>query len=123
MDLQRGRVIDLLPDRDAEIVKKWLKEHPGVELVSRDRWSDYAQAAAEAAPDAQQVTYRWHLLKSLILGKGFDPQGNRPVLKATGLGPHLGPGGQSVKRKRRSVQTAMNPSKALIFFPSFRDLG
>jgi transposase len=65
VDLERGRVIDLLPDRDAETVKTWLKEHPGVELISRDRWSDYAQAAAEAAPDAQQVADRWHLLKNL----------------------------------------------------------
>ncbi len=65
VDLQRGHVIDLLPDRDAVTVKRWLKEHPGVALISRDRWSDYAQAAAEAAPDAQQVTDRWHLLKNL----------------------------------------------------------
>src|SRR5262249_49811130 len=44
---------------------KWLGEHPGVELVSRDRWSAYAQATAEAAPQAQQVADRWHLLKNL----------------------------------------------------------
>jgi transposase len=49
VDLERGDVIDLLPDRDPETVKKWLNEHPGVELVSRDRWSDYARAATGAA--------------------------------------------------------------------------
>jgi transposase len=65
VDLERGEIIDLLPDRDADTVKKWLNEHPGVELVSRDRWSDYAKAAAEAAPNAQQVADRWHLLKNL----------------------------------------------------------
>lgn len=65
VDLERGDVVDLLPDRDAETVKKWLNEHPGIELVSRDRWSDYVQAAAEAAPNAQQVADRWHLLKNL----------------------------------------------------------
>jgi transposase len=65
VDLQRSRVVDLLPDRDADTVTNWLKEHPGVELISRDRWSDYAQAAAEAAPEAQQVADRWHLLKNL----------------------------------------------------------
>lgn len=65
VDLERGDVVDLLPDRDAETVKKWLSEHPGVELVSRDRWSDYIQAATEAAPDARQVAERWHLLKNL----------------------------------------------------------
>jgi Transposase/zinc-finger of transposase IS204/IS1001/IS1096/IS1165 len=65
VDLERGDVVDLLPDRDAETVKTWLKEHPGVELISRDRWSAYAQAAADAAPEAQQVADRWHLLKNL----------------------------------------------------------
>jgi transposase len=65
VDLERSRVIDLLPDRDTETVKAWLAAHPGVELISRDRWSDYAQAAAEAAPNAQQVADRWHLRKNL----------------------------------------------------------
>ena len=65
VDLERGDVVDLLPDRDAETVKTWLNEHPGVGLVSRDRWSAYAQAAAEADAKPQQVADRWHLLKNL----------------------------------------------------------
>jgi transposase len=65
VDLERGEIVDRLPDREAETVKKWLGEHPGVELVSRDRWAAYAQASAEAAPKAQQVADRWHLLKNL----------------------------------------------------------
>ena len=65
VDLERAEVVDLLPDRDAECVKSWLKGHPNIELISRDRASSYAQAAAEAAPKAQQVADRWHLLKNL----------------------------------------------------------
>jgi transposase len=65
VDLERGVVVDLLPDRDAATVKAWLNEHPGVELVSRDRWSAYAQASAEADAKPQQVADRWHLLKNL----------------------------------------------------------
>jgi transposase len=65
VDLERGDVIDLLPDRDAATVGKWLDEHPGVELVSRDRSSSYARAATESAPNARQVADRWHLLKNL----------------------------------------------------------
>jgi transposase len=65
VDLERGDVIDLLPDRDADTVAKWLKEHPGIELVSRDRSSAYTQAATEGASEAQQVADRWHLLKNL----------------------------------------------------------
>jgi hypothetical protein len=55
VDLEPGDVVDLLPDRDAKTVKKWLDDHPSVEVISRDRSSSYAQAAAEAAPEARQV--------------------------------------------------------------------
>jgi hypothetical protein len=65
IDLERGRVLDLLPGRDGEALKAWLKGHPGVEVITRDRAAAYAQAAAEGAPQAQQVADRWHLLKNL----------------------------------------------------------
>ena len=65
VDLERSDVIDLLPDRDAETVAAWLKAHPGVEVVSRDRSAAYAQAATEGASQAEQVADRWHLLKNL----------------------------------------------------------
>jgi transposase len=65
IDLERGRVLDILPGRDGEAVKMWLRDHPGVEIISRDRWAVYAQAANEGAPQAKQVADRWHLLKNL----------------------------------------------------------
>jgi hypothetical protein len=65
VDLETSDVIDLLSDRDAVNVKTWLEAHPGVELVSRDRYSAYSQAATEAASKAQQVADRWHLVKNV----------------------------------------------------------
>jgi transposase len=65
IDLEKHRVIDLLPGRDGEALKAWLKEHPGVEVITRDRWAAFAQAAREAAPEAKQAADRWHLLKNL----------------------------------------------------------
>jgi transposase len=65
VDLETSTVVDLLPDRDAATVSAWLRAHPGVELISRDRSSAYSRAASEAAPRAQQVADRWHLLKNV----------------------------------------------------------
>ena len=66
IDLERSQVIDIVPGRDGEAVKEWLKANPQVEVITRDRWAAYAQAASEAAPQAKQVADRWHLLKMLI---------------------------------------------------------
>src|SRR5262245_13701740 len=82
VDLERGRVIDLLPGRDGEALRQWLKDHPGIEVISRDRASAYAQAAADAAPQARQVADRWHLLKNVreMLERFFER--HRDKLKA-----------------------------------------
>jgi transposase len=64
-DLERGKVVDLLPDRSTESTAQWLRAHPGTEIVSRDRASLYAEAATKAAPHAVQVADRWHLLHNL----------------------------------------------------------
>jgi transposase len=65
VDLERRQPIDLLPDRTAETLTAWLKAHPEIEVVSRDRSSAYADAALRGAPQAAQVADRWHLLKNL----------------------------------------------------------
>jgi len=62
VDLEVHQPIDLLPDRTAESFTKWLKEHPGVEIISRDRGVEYIRGANEGAPDAIQIADRWHLL-------------------------------------------------------------
>ena len=64
VDLERHRVVDLLPDRSADGVATWLREHPGVQIVSRDRGGEYAEGVARGAPAAVQVADRFHLLRN-----------------------------------------------------------
>ncbi|MFJ9683906.1 ISL3 family transposase [Streptomyces sp. NPDC101194] len=65
VDVEAGRVVDVLPDRTAETFADWLRAHPGVEIICRDRATAYTRAIREAAPQALEVADRWHLLQNL----------------------------------------------------------
>jgi transposase len=60
-DLESHKPIDVLPDRSVETVSAWFEKHPSIEIVSRDRSSEYAAAIKKGAPQALQVADRWHL--------------------------------------------------------------
>ncbi len=59
VDLERGTIVDLLPDRTPETVSEWLQKHPGIEIISRDRAGVHAEADRKGAPEATQVADRW----------------------------------------------------------------
>jgi len=64
-DLERRRVVDLLPDRQSHTVTQWLRNHAPPEVIARDRAGAYAEAARQGAPHAVQIADRFHLLRNL----------------------------------------------------------
>ena len=65
VDLERRRPIELLADRSAGTLSAWLKEHPSIRVICRDRSTEYERGIEGGAPTAVEVLDRWHLLKNL----------------------------------------------------------
>ncbi|HEX7562430.1 MAG TPA: ISL3 family transposase [Bradyrhizobium sp.] len=63
-DLERRRIIDILPNREAATVTAWLADRPSICVIARDRGVGYKQAATDGRPEAIQVADRWHLMEN-----------------------------------------------------------
>jgi transposase len=76
VDLEKRRIVQLLADRSAETSKVWLRKHPEIDLISRDRGKLFREAATDGAPQAKQVVDRFHLQKNFAeaLEKFFRKQ-------------------------------------------------
>jgi transposase len=65
IDAGTGRRADVVQGRTADVAEKWLRDHPGAEVVCRDGSGAYGEAVRQALPDAVQVSDRWHLWHGL----------------------------------------------------------
>lgn len=65
VDLERRKVIDLLPDREAGTLTDWLFARPSIETVARDRSITYRNGIMMGRPYATQIADRRHLLSNL----------------------------------------------------------
>jgi transposase len=66
IDAGTGQRVDVVPGRTADVAEKWLRDHPGIEVVCRDGSGAYGEAARRALPGAVQVSDRWHLWHLLV---------------------------------------------------------
>jgi hypothetical protein len=82
VDLETHRPIELLPNREAGTLVRWLQDHPVIQIISRDRAGAYAEAARQGAPGAIQVADRWHLMKNLTDALSRCLEHHRRHLKA-----------------------------------------
>jgi transposase len=105
IDLERRQPVALWPDREAESLAQWLRAHPGVEVITRDRARADADGARHGPPAATQVTARFHLLQHLVAALEQVFHTHRPALAAV----NDAIGGQGVALADGTVAGAVPP--------------
>lgn len=85
VDLESHTVVDLVRGHSTELIADWLRRHPNLEVVARDRSHVCREGVEAGAPEAKQVADRWHLLKNLTEVLEEYLLSKRPVLKKAAI--------------------------------------
>ncbi|WP_405895119.1 transposase [Streptomyces sp. NBC_01527] len=117
VDIETRRPVDLLPDRNVSTVAKWLTDHPGVEVICRDRSLAFAEAGrlgkkeepcggrgeGRRPPPCSAARTAGGQLRGRH-GPGHGRAGTRRSGRAAAVRPSLGPGPGTARRRPRAAQ-------------------
>jgi transposase len=103
VDLERRRVVDLLPERSEVAFALWVRQHPEVRVVSRDRGGDDALGATLGAPQAEQIADRFHLL--VKAGEVLDRCLTRHHTRLREAAQHSAPAGAVPRAPKSAADT------------------
>lgn len=106
VDLDRSRLVDVVPGRSAGAVTSWLAAKPlrwraGIEVVALDPFRGYANGIREGLPDARQVVDHFHAVR--LANAAVDDVRRRTQQDTLG---HRGRKGEPLYRIRRLLLVA-----------------
>lgn len=109
IDQETHRVVELVKGRLSDDIQPWFKAHPEIEIVTRDRSTDYRHGLETAAPQALQIVDRFHLLMNLrklaqrVVTSAYNHLKKLPV--SPGLRPKCPPFARSPSEQKRQEAT------------------
>ncbi|OHV45345.1 ISL3 family transposase [Pseudofrankia sp. BMG5.36] len=114
IDAETRRRVDVLPDRGADALEAWLRAHPGVEVVCRDRSGAYAEAVRRVLPDAVQVADRWHLWHNLAEAVRQEVAAHSACWAKAGPAPTDGPRARTTRERWRQIHDLLDQGVGLL---------
>ena len=130
VDLEQRQVVDVLADRSTGSTAAWLRAHPEVEMVSRDRAGLYADGARRGAPQARQIADRFHLLQNFreaverqLSGLASPPRRRPPSTADDEVSPDLACSDERLSgAERQHLQRQARDADRQILFDRIRAL-